>query len=683
MKTLAFVAIAILLVTALVVGCSSPTPTVTPKPTQSATPTPMPIPTLIHASPITATAMPTINTTPVGTVTVTPNNNNNNNNNPTAAPTAEPTVPPKSGKALYGLDLGPYTSGPGPDAGQQVSEDTLRGLIAKIAPDAGWIRTYGCSNDLKVAGRLIHEAGCDAAVGAWLGSDSAANDREISNLIDVVNAGYADIAIVGSETLYRGDLTEDQLIGYINQVKGHGVPVAIADTYGALSSHVRAVAAADIVMINAYPYWEGVSIDQSINMMNTVTSTMINGLGKPVMISEAGWPSAGATRGSAVASPENAARFLSAFVNWANLNHVGYFYFEAYDEQWKGSGDSPEPHWGIRDSEGVLKPHMAEAMAGNYAGSPTSPTPTPRITATPTTTVTPSPTPSPAPTVTPVPTMPATPTVTATASMSSDYMTGTTNVPGSLGYSVCVYIYVPTITGAPYAEGWWGPKPYWNSWKTAINADGTWSCDINTGGYDQEASEVMVYVAPNTATVPIAAGSNAADIDQQYGKNNGRTPAMEAIAVAHVNRGTAPTPTPTPAPTASPTPAPTATATPTPAPTPTPVPPTPTPAPTPTPKPFSASIDWASNTVSGTGDHNLYSIVVYIHVPDWGWVIKPYAATPVTIIGDDDAWSCMYNTGGHDYEADDVLVYLIDKGYSPPMNKDDGVSAVDAREFKK
>ena len=45
--------------------------------------------------------------------------------------------------------------------------------------------------------------------------------------------------IVGSEVLLRSDLTESQLIGYINQVKQAvpDVPVATADVYGELIAH--------------------------------------------------------------------------------------------------------------------------------------------------------------------------------------------------------------------------------------------------------------------------------------------------------------------------------------------------------------------------------------------------------------------------------------------------------------
>lgn len=53
-------------------------------------------------------------------------------------------------------------------------------------------------------------------------------------------------------------------------------------------------------------------------------------------------------------------------------------------------------------------------------------------------------------------------------------------------YKVAVYIYV---------SGWWN-KPYWNSPLTKIKSNGKWSCNINTGGNDIEATRVAAFLVP-------------------------------------------------------------------------------------------------------------------------------------------------------------------------------------------
>ena len=104
------------------------------------------------------------------------------------------------------------------------------------------------------------------AVGAWLSNDLVANEREISNLIDIAKAGQADMLIVGSEVLLRGDLTESQLIEYISRVKqaAPGIPVTTADVYSQFMTHKAVVAAVDVIMANYFPYWEGIEVGKAV-----------------------------------------------------------------------------------------------------------------------------------------------------------------------------------------------------------------------------------------------------------------------------------------------------------------------------------------------------------------------------------------------------------------------------------
>lgn len=66
-------------------------------------------------------------------------------------------------------------------------------------------------------------------------------------------------------------------------------------------------------------------------------------------------------------------------------------------------------------------------------------------------------------------------------------------------YGVAVFIKV--------GDGWW-TKPTFASPLTDILADGTWSCDIVTGGSDALASEVRAYVLPRDIQTPTAGGDS-------------------------------------------------------------------------------------------------------------------------------------------------------------------------------
>jgi hypothetical protein len=60
-----------------------------------------------------------------------------------------------------------------------------------------------------------------------------------------------------------------------------------------------------------------------------------------------------------------------------------------------------------------------------------------------------------------------------------------------------------------------------------------------------------------------------------------------------------------------------------------------------------------------------FRIAVYIKV-DQGWWVKPSYAAPATAIACDGRFSVATATGGLDYNATAINVYLIPAGYTPP-----------------
>ena len=168
----------------------------------------------------------------------------------------------------HGLNFSPYIDADEvPDlGGRQITPMELRERLELIAPYTEWIRTFGCNDDRRDAGHIAHDLGPRAAIGAWLGTDRAENRNQIDCLIAEAAEGNVDIAIVGSEVLLRGDLSEAELLDHIEEVSqafqtaGVDVPVTTADVYGILLEHPAVLDAVDLVLVNYYPYWEGRSI---------------------------------------------------------------------------------------------------------------------------------------------------------------------------------------------------------------------------------------------------------------------------------------------------------------------------------------------------------------------------------------------------------------------------------------
>ena len=276
---------------------------------------------------------------------------------------------------LYGLNFSPYIEpGEDPDQGDgQITPAELRERMERIAPYTRWIRTFGCSPDLRDAGRVAHDLGLQVAMGAWLARDSVENQNQVNCLIEEALAGHVDTAIVGSEVLLRGDLTEAELLGFVEQVRsalsgsGPPIPVTTADVYGVLLDHPAVLSAVDQVFVNLYPYWEGRRIDQAMAYVHQRYQDVQQAApGKKVVVSEAGWPSCGEILGDAFPSPSNAGFYFLDFVSWARAMGVDYFYFEAYDEQWKVANEGQQGGcWGLWDGDGDLRDGMQAVFDGD------------------------------------------------------------------------------------------------------------------------------------------------------------------------------------------------------------------------------------------------------------------------------------------------------------------------------
>ena len=72
--------------------------------------------------------------------------------------------------------------------------------------------------------------------------------------------------------------------------------------------------------------------------------------GKPVIVSETGWPNIGSATDGAEPSYENAVKYFVDTCKWAEEEDVEIFYFSAFDEE----GDVGA-YWGLWDKDGRPK----------------------------------------------------------------------------------------------------------------------------------------------------------------------------------------------------------------------------------------------------------------------------------------------------------------------------------------
>jgi GPH family glycoside/pentoside/hexuronide:cation symporter len=207
---------------------------------------------------------------------------------------------------------------------------------------------------------IAHQKGIKTIVGAWISSDKSRNEEEINALIELSNKGLVNVAAVGNEVLHRGEISEEELIGYINRVKNSipdNIEVGYVDAYYQFIERPKLIEACDLILCNFYPFWEGASIDYSLSYLSNmyqITKTVSNG--KKVIVTETGWPSFGETIESAVPSRINAMKYFIVSQEWAENNNIELFHFSSFDESWKVIQEGKlGSSWGLWDKNEKFK----------------------------------------------------------------------------------------------------------------------------------------------------------------------------------------------------------------------------------------------------------------------------------------------------------------------------------------
>jgi exo-beta-1,3-glucanase (GH17 family) len=258
---------------------------------------------------------------------------------------------------IHGIAFSPSVEGQGP--GTQLGAEQIRQRLAIIRPYVDWIRSFSCTEGNELIPAIAKENGLKTMVGVWLDDDREHNELELGNAIAVAQAGHADILAVGNEVLLRGELSEDELIDYIERARlaAPGVPVGYVDAYFEFVDNPRVAAACDVLLANCYPFWEGCPPDYALLYMKEMYRRVLKiADGKKVIVSETGWPNIGSSTKSAEPGFENAIKYFVDTYRWAEEDGIDIFYFSAFDESWKTDKEGDVgAYWGLWDKDGKPK----------------------------------------------------------------------------------------------------------------------------------------------------------------------------------------------------------------------------------------------------------------------------------------------------------------------------------------
>ncbi|GAB4316770.1 MAG: hypothetical protein Kow00127_08370 [Bacteroidales bacterium] len=183
------------------------------------------------------------------------------------------------------------------------------------------------------------------------------NHEEIQRGIRLANE-YDTVVVavnVGNEALVDWNdhmVPEDTVIRYVRQVRRQIMqPVTVADNYKWWALHGRKLAGeVDFVSVHTYPVWEGKNATEalawSIENLLEVRQALP---GATLVITEAGWPTV-ASEFANLAGEKEQWQYFSEIVEWSKKMNITTFWFEAFDEDWKGDPANPdgaEKHWGL------------------------------------------------------------------------------------------------------------------------------------------------------------------------------------------------------------------------------------------------------------------------------------------------------------------------------------------------
>ncbi len=293
-----------------------------------------------------------------------------------------------------------YREGQHPDRGAGAvnpsDAEILEDLEIMLASDLRLIRLYDTGENTATTLRLIRENNLPMQVmlGIWLRAEISnhencpwleapipdaqlaanviENAAEIERGIDMARE-YSDIVAainVGNEALVIWNdhmVPLDKVIAYVRQVKGAvEQPVTVADNYEWwIEDGAPLAAEVDFIGVHTYPAWEQKTIDEgmpyTIENLERVRAALP---GKPMAILEAGWATTAMEFGGRAGEPQQA-RYFNELSDWATTMNMTVFFFEAFDEPWKGNPANPdgaEKHWGLfyvdRTPKLVMRPEV-------------------------------------------------------------------------------------------------------------------------------------------------------------------------------------------------------------------------------------------------------------------------------------------------------------------------------------
>jgi glucan 1,3-beta-glucosidase len=236
---------------------------------------------------------------------------------------------------------------------RQIEED-----LRAISAIAGCVRTYSTDRGLDQVPGVAHELGLKVLLGAWVGYVPKKSALELERATALADAyrGTVQAIIVGNEVLLRRERTAGEMRAMLDSVRLRSpVPVTYADVWEVWLKNPDLAAHVDFITAHILPFWEDDPVDIGralVHVAEVYEKISAVFTGKPILIGETGWPSAGLRRGDALPSKVAQARYIREFVRRARDSGWDYNLIEAIDQPWKRTLEGTVGGtWGMLDAD--------------------------------------------------------------------------------------------------------------------------------------------------------------------------------------------------------------------------------------------------------------------------------------------------------------------------------------------
>lgn len=272
--------------------------------------------------------------------------------------------PPNAENIIQSFSYAPYK---GQNDKEYLSDDEILRDLTLLKHFTKQVRVYSAGDAEKVL-PVAQQLGIRVQFGFWLSANEEDNQKEIELAKRLIHLYYTDISsiIVGNEVLLRKDLTLEQLVVVIRDIKKmvydinkkspklkHKPTVSTAEVWNLWIANQSLGKEVDFINIHVLPYWETIRAEQFMPFFREVYANVKKTFkGKPITIGEFGWPSQGYNNEDSVANPENQATVIRRFLILAKKKHINYNILEAFDQPWKGKDEGGVgQYWGIFDAD--------------------------------------------------------------------------------------------------------------------------------------------------------------------------------------------------------------------------------------------------------------------------------------------------------------------------------------------